>query len=155
MFEKIKELFADLTGDTPSDRDLTEDEFQLAAAALLVHATHIDGTIEKSETQKLHEILCARFDMTSSDATKLIREAEIKEQDSVDLFGFTSVLTRNLDQPGRQKIVEMLWEIVLADGIIHEFENNLVWRASELLGVSTQDRIRLRKEVEARANGSK
>ncbi len=37
----------------------------------------------------------------------------------------------------------MLWEIVLADGVLHEFESNLVWRASELLGVSTQDRVRL------------
>ena len=58
---------------------------------------------------------------------------------------------RELDQDGRQRMVEMLWEIVLADGVLHEFESNLMWRASELLGVSTQDRVRLRKLVESRA----
>jgi len=39
---------------------------------------------------------------------------------------------------------------VLADGVVHEFEANLVWRAAELLGVSTRDRVLLRKAVEAR-----
>ena len=42
----------------------------------------------------------------------------------------------------------------VADGIVHEFESNLVWRASELLGVSTRDRVRLRKLVESRQSGA-
>ncbi len=37
----------------------------------------------------------------------------------------------------------MLWEVVMADGVIHEFESNLVWRTAELLGVSTRDRVTL------------
>jgi uncharacterized tellurite resistance protein B-like protein len=38
----------------------------------------------------------------------------------------------------------------MADGVIHEFESNLVWRTAELLGVSTRDRVELRREVAAR-----
>jgi uncharacterized tellurite resistance protein B-like protein len=41
----------------------------------------------------------------------------------------------------------------MADGVLHEFESNLVWRAAELLGVSTRDRVRLRKLVESRMGG--
>ncbi len=44
----------------------------------------------------------------------------------------------------------MLWELVYADGEVNEFEDNVVWRVSELLGVSPRDRIRMRQEVEAR-----
>ena len=55
------------------------------------------------------------------------------------------------DQEGRQRIIEMLWEMAMADGVVHEFESNLVWRAAELLGVSTRDRVRLRKMVASRA----
>jgi uncharacterized tellurite resistance protein B-like protein len=47
-------------------------------------------------------------------------------------------------------MVEMLWEVAYADGVLHEFESNLVWRAAELLGVSTRDRVELRKAVESR-----
>ena len=38
--------------------------------------------------------------------------------------------------PGRKQIIEMLWEIAMADPAAHEFESNLVWRVAELLGVS-------------------
>jgi uncharacterized tellurite resistance protein B-like protein len=59
---------------------------------------------------------------------------------------------RELNQDGRKRIVEMLWEVVMADGVVHEFESNLVWRTAELLCVSTRDRVMLRKAVEARVS---
>ena len=37
-------------------------------------------------------------------------------------------------RPGRLGIVEMMWEIVFADGRVNEFEDNLMWRAADLLG---------------------
>lgn len=152
MLDKIKKLFGELSGGKGGSQDLGEEELRVASAALLVHASVVDGAVERAETDTLKDLLRARFELSTEDAHQLLREAERREHDSVDLYGFTSVLSRNLDQEGRQKIVEMLWEVVLADGVIHEFENNLVWRTAELLGVSTRDRIRLRKEVEARAS---
>jgi uncharacterized tellurite resistance protein B-like protein len=41
----------------------------------------------------------------------------------------------------------MMWEIVYADGQRDELEDNLVWRAADLLGVSQQERIALRRRV--------
>ena len=44
-------------------------------------------------------------------------------------------------------MVEMMWEIIYADGAVSEFEDNLVWRAADLLGISAQERIALRERV--------
>ena len=44
----------------------------------------------------------------------------------------------------------MLWEIAMADRVVHEFESNLVWRVAELLGVSARDRVLMRKTVASR-----
>jgi len=41
----------------------------------------------------------------------------------------------------------MLWEIVYADGKVSEFEDNLIWRAADLLGISSRERIELRRQV--------
>jgi uncharacterized tellurite resistance protein B-like protein len=81
---------------------------------------------------------------------ELFEDSADRERDAVDLYRFTSVLCRELDQDGRKRVVEMLWEVVLADGQVDEFESNLVWRVAELIGVSTRDRVTLRKQVEAR-----
>jgi uncharacterized tellurite resistance protein B-like protein len=50
-----------------------------------------------------------------------------------------------VDEAGRIRIVEMMWELVYADGKVSEFEENVVWRAADLLGVSSRDRIELKR----------
>src|SRR5262245_7643858 len=99
---------------------------------------------------QLKKLLQEHFELEGEDARSLLVEAVVREHESVDLYRFTSVLCRQLDQDGRKRIVEMLWEVVMADGVVHEFESNLVWRTAELLGVSTRDRVTLRKVVEKR-----
>jgi uncharacterized tellurite resistance protein B-like protein len=147
---KFKELFERVAGDESRAGNLREEELPLAAAALLVHGAVIDGQVDTKERRKLKAILQTRLDLGSDDARRLLGEAEVREHEAVDLYRFTSVLCRGLDQDGRKRIVEMLWEVVMADGVVHEFEANLVWRAAELLGVSTRDRVLLRKAVASR-----
>jgi uncharacterized tellurite resistance protein B-like protein len=126
---------------------LAPDDHRLAAAALLFHVIAIDGTISDAERQKLRELLARRFALAANDTDELIAAARSVESEAVDLYGFTSVLKRHLNEADREKIVEMMWELVFADGEVHEFEDNLVWRVAELLGVSSQARIRLKQAV--------
>lgn len=150
LWTRVKD-FVENFGDSGDDAvDLGAEEVRLAAAALLVHATIVDGEVDRREGEVLRDVLERRFDLDKGRAGRLIKQAAEKEKEAVDLYGFTSVLTRRLDRQGRLKIVEMLWEVVIADGVIHEFEANLVWRAAELLGVTSRDRIMLRKQVESR-----
>jgi uncharacterized tellurite resistance protein B-like protein len=144
---RFKEFFDRVLGEDQRALTLREEELQLAAAALLVHASVVDGHVDPEERQKLKALLTSRFDLDGQEMRRLLGEAEAWEHESVDLYSFTSVLCRELDQDGRKRIIEMLWEVVMADGVVHEFENNLVWRAAELLGVSTRDRVMLRKAV--------
>jgi uncharacterized tellurite resistance protein B-like protein len=49
-----------------------------------------------------------------------------------------------------------MWQIVHADGRVTEFEDNLIWRAADLLHVPSQVRIALRQRVAERdLNGSR
>jgi uncharacterized tellurite resistance protein B-like protein len=77
----------------------------------------------------------------------LIDKATAAEREAVDLYHFTSLLNRVLDEEGRAKVVEMMWEIVYADGTRDELEDNLLWRAADLLGVSQNERIALRQRI--------
>ena len=57
---------------------------------------------------------------------------------------------REVDEAGRRRIVEMMWEMVFADGKVTEFEDNVLWRAADLLGISGRDRIDLKHLVQER-----
>ena len=65
----------------------------------------------------------------------------------MDLFSFTRILRDEYDQEERFKIIEMMWEVAYADGVLHDFESNLIRRATGLLHVSDQESGDARKRV--------
>jgi uncharacterized tellurite resistance protein B-like protein len=147
MFESFKNFISDIVDGDKHPSQFADNDYRLAAAALLVHAAAIDGEMSQSERDTLHAVLKRRFDLDEAATAELIDKATVAERESVDLYHFTQLLNRALDEPGRARIVEMMWEIVYADGRRDELEDNLMWRAADLLGVSTRERIELRQRV--------
>ncbi len=149
MFDAFKKLVSDLVdGETHPSR-FADNDYRLSAAALLIHAAAIDGVISDIERERLHAIIKRWFDLDDAATDELLRKATEVELESIDLYHFTSVLGRSLDEDGRRRVVEMMWEIAYADGRVSEFEDNLIWRAADLLGVSTRERVELRQRVAA------
>ncbi len=103
-----------------------------------MHAAAIDGEMSQSERDKLHAVIKQRFALDDAATDELIEKATAAEHESVDLYHFTHLLNRALDEAGRARIIEMMWQIVYADGRRDELEDNLLWRAADLLGVSPQ-----------------
>jgi uncharacterized tellurite resistance protein B-like protein len=153
MFESFKSFISDFVDGDKHPSQFAEDDYRLAAAALLVHAAAIDGEMSRSERDALHAIIKKRFNLDDAATNELIDKATAAEQESVDLYHFTHLLNRALDEDGRAKIVEMMWEIVYADGQRDELEDNLLWRAADLLGVSARERIELRRRVGGESAG--
>jgi uncharacterized tellurite resistance protein B-like protein len=150
MFATLRSLVTDLLDDR-SEHAYEESDYRLAAAALLVRAAMIDGHFDDAERARLHERLKRRFDLDDAAADILIEQATVAEHEAVDLYRFTSLLNRSLDDDGRRHMVELMWEIVYADKRVSEFEDNLLWRVADLLHVPSRDRIELRRRVAAQA----
>lgn len=155
MFRTLSEFISDITGGQRDAAAFAEGDYRLAAAALLVHVMCIDGAVTDEESAIIKNILASRFDLTNADAEALLELAIAKDAEAVDLYAFTSVLNRALDDEGRRRVVEMMFEVAYSDGDLSEFEDNLVWRAAELLNVGSRERIQIRREVreETEADG--
>jgi uncharacterized tellurite resistance protein B-like protein len=147
MFDAFKSFISDFVDGGKHPDQFGDDDYRLAAAALLVHAATIDGAMTDSEAAKLHAVLKQGFALDDATTATLIAKATAAEHESVDLYHFTHSLNRALNDGGRARIVEMMWQIVYADGRRDELEDNLLWRAADLLGVSPQERIALRRRV--------
>lgn len=146
MLDSLKAIFDDLLGTSPPPA-FAPDDYRIAAAALLVNMAHADGHVAPQEQARLRRLVQERFDLDPSAARDLIRKAEASEREAVDLFQFTSVLKRALDDQGRLAVVELLWDMAYADGKADEIEENIVWRVAELLGVSSRDRMILKQKA--------
>jgi uncharacterized tellurite resistance protein B-like protein len=147
MLQILREFLNDVgVGEKPASR-FSEGDYRLAAAALLIHVMSVDGQETAAELDKLQQLLKRQFDLGDDAAEELIAAATAADREAVDLYSFTSLINRSLDEDGRRRIVRMMWEMVYADGRVNEFEDNILWRASDLLGVSQRDRVEMRREV--------
>jgi uncharacterized tellurite resistance protein B-like protein len=147
MFNSFKSFISDFVDGGKHPSQFADGDYRLAAAALLVHAGAIDGEMTESESTTLRAVLKRSFQLDDAATDELIEKATAAEHESVDLYHFTQLLNRSLNEAGRARIVEMMWEIVFADGKRDELEDNLLWRAADLLGVSPRERIDLRRRV--------
>jgi uncharacterized tellurite resistance protein B-like protein len=155
MLDGLRQFIADVVSpEAPHGRAFDDHDYRLAATALLIHVVSLDGEPSANERRKLHGLSESRFGLAPGTADRMIASATRVEGDAVDLYHFTSVIMRRADDAGRLKIVEMMWEIAYADGAVTEFEDNVVWRAADLLGVSSRDRIELKHQVAARQDAA-
>jgi uncharacterized tellurite resistance protein B-like protein len=149
MFRSIKSFIADIAGDAaprPSAGDSA-----LAITALLVRVATVNREMTTARGMMLHAIVKSRFELDDRTTARLVKESAVVVSAAVDLYRFTRQLNEVLDQEGRRQIIQMMWQIVYADGIADEFELNLIWRTADLLGVSTRQRVELRQRVLADA----
>ena len=155
MLDGLRQFIADVVSPTAhQDQAFDDTGYRLAATALLIHVVSLDGEPSDLEKRKLHSLLESRFGLDSGTADRLIASATRAEGEAVDLYHFTSVIMRSVNEEGRLRIVEMMWELAYADGEVTEFEDNVVWRAADLLGVSSRDRIELKHRIVGRQSGA-
>ena len=151
MLDGLRHFIADVISPTAHEtRSFDDTGYRLAATALLIHVISLDGEPSEIEKRKLHSLLESRFELDPGTADQLITAATLVEGEAVDLYHFTSVIMRSVDEEGRLRIIEMMWELVYVDGEVSEFEDNVVWRAADLLGVSSRDRIELKRRIVGR-----
>lgn len=125
-------------------------DYRLAVAALLVHTAAIAGNMSDLRRGQLHTVIKREFGLEEATADELVAEAIKAEHEAVDLYHFTSLINRSLDEGGRRRVVEMMWEIIYADGRVTDFESNLMWRAADLLSISPRERIELGRRIASR-----
>lgn len=146
MLDRIRNLFAD-----PAPAlDRREFDRNLAAAALLVEAALLDGHFAEKERAAICAILQRNFTLTAADAEELVVEAEKAQAEANHLVRFTRAIKDAYGPDERAAMLEMLWEVAYADGVLHHYEANLLRRISGLLYVSDREAGAARKRVLAR-----
>ncbi len=150
MFDHILSL---LSGDAPAAGKAGS--LQVAVAALMVQAACMDDTFDAAERSTIERLLAERFDLPPDAVQRLLASAEKRAEDSSQLYPFTRIAIERLDARERVQVIEMLWEVAYADGVLDPDEDMLLRRVAGLLYVSDFDRGAARKRVLGRISLAK
>jgi uncharacterized tellurite resistance protein B-like protein len=120
----------------------------------MYHVMDADGVRHDAEWERRKELLAESYGVTGEALDRLVKAGGEANEEAIDLYAFTSVLKRNLDEKARMEFIGLMWEIVFADGELHELEDHTLWRIAELIGVERRDRILARQRAQAAAPGA-
>lgn len=146
MIQRLKSFLA---GETSAQEvELSpEDELAAAAIAVFVEAALLDGGFGGDERQIILQLMTERFQIPETEAASMIDSAASDEEHSNKLYSATRTIRDGFGIEERIDVMEMLWQVAYADGVLHDYEANLVRRVAGLLYVQDQDSGRARKRA--------
>ena len=147
MLDRLRKMFgADEAGaDGPGHHSV--DDLHLAAAVLLVETARMDDAIGEDERAMIVELVRSRFELSDEAVESVVELADQVAHDAVELSRFTRRIRDDFDHEERIEMIEMLWRVVYADGVVHDHEANLLRRVAGLLYVSDRESGEARKRA--------
>jgi len=128
-------------------KEQSSDSGNILIAALLIHAAKIDDNYTDVEKKIIIKTITQLKNINFSEAEKLLKLAEKKEEESNQIVEFTREI-KKYPMEFRLKLIEIIWKIVYSDGASDSYESNLIRRICGLLYISDKDSGIIKMKVE-------
>ena len=135
MLDFLKKLVAGDGSDTIDDGE----RLRLAASALLFRALYVDGEAHPSEEAQVRRVVEEEFGLDEEAVERLLADARKSAETATDLHGWTKIVNAEYSDDEKLHLMEVMWRVVLADGVIDENESALMRRLAGLIHVSDVD----------------
>ena len=122
-------------------------DIRTATCALFLEMARTDGEFSETEQDRVLSILKNDYDLSEEDAVALIEETNLELEQSIDLWQFTKRINQSYSNKEKIRVIQMLWQIVYADGTLDEHEHYLVRKLSTLLRLSHEELIEAKRRV--------
>lgn len=147
MFDQLMNFLKAPAQDTKKPADL-----RVAIAALLLEAAHRDDSFGPDERRVIEHLLTAKFQLSADECAQLMTSTEVKVKDMVQLHPYTHTVFERMEPEERVQVIEMLWEVAYADGVLDPEEDALIRKVAGLIYVEDRERMMARQRVVARMN---
>ena len=151
MIGTIQQFFTKHIKTRPESSELaSEHSLMIATAALLIEMMRADSEITDEEQEIITERMKSSFRLSDEETTDLLKLAEDSIWESNGYFEFTSLMNRGFGYEEKIRVIEYLWEVAFADGILSMHEEYMVRKIANLIHVAHRDFIDAKLRVRQR-----
>jgi len=144
MMNRIKALLGAPSAGEPAD---PRERIQVATCVLLLEMAHADETLHTLEAQLVGDLLSRRFDLPQQDVDELMALADRERRQSHDLFQFAKEINAHFSREEKLEIMDTLWRIIYADGVLDKYEDALIRQLATLLRLTHREMIEVKVAV--------
>ena len=135
MFSNLKSAIKKITSKDKKEEEYKGEDIQ-AVIILLLEACQIDGETDEVEIEYVNKLLINKFNFTESESKENINQAISNSEERVEIFSQIKIILNEMDHKERIDVIEMMWGVILSDGVVDDFEANLMRRMNGLLYIS-------------------
>ena len=135
MFSNLKAAIQKVTSKDSGEEEYKGEDIQ-AVIVLLLEACQIDGETDNVEIEYITNLLINKFNFTQSEAEENINKTLKNNAERIEIFSQIKIILNEMDHNERIEVIEMMWGVILSDGVVDDFEANLMRRMNGLLYIS-------------------
>ena len=135
MFSNLKSAIQKITSQDKKEEEYRGEDIQ-AVIILLLEACQIDGETGKVEIEYIKKLLISKFNFNETEANRNINQALEDSDKRIEIFSQVKIILNEMDHNERIEVIEMMWGVILSDGVVDDFEANLMRRMNGLLYIS-------------------
>ena len=135
MFSNLKSAIQKITSKEKKEEEYKGEDIQ-AVIILLLEACQIDGETDEVEIEYINKLLINKFNFTETESKENINQAISNSEERVEIFSQIKIILNEMDHKERVDVIEMMWGVILSDGVVDDFEANLMRRMNGLLYIS-------------------
>ena len=119
-------------------QDANSESLETSVTTLLIHAAKLDENYSQDEKIIINKCLVELGFGEKEEVKELMDRCEVLEKENNQILHLTQEI-KKLKYTDRLKIIEVLVQVVYADGKMDEFEDNLIRRVCGLVYVENAD----------------
>jgi len=127
---------------------IAKNQLQLITATLLIEVSKADFTQDETELDRIKNLLQDHFELALTEVDALIAQAQSNSDKVTSIQHMTRELNETISQQDKISIIELMWQVVYADGEKDCYEEHLMRQVSDLLYVSHEHFIKARLKAE-------
>jgi len=145
MIKKLQQMWKSAAS---SPKEARKHDVSLAVAALMVEVMRMDGHLHDAERNTMVIALEKRFALSASEIHTLIEDAAAQVDLALDMHQFTSIVVKGFSTAERIEILTELWAVAMADGTVDPYEEQVIRRMADLLGIHHRQFIQAKLAAE-------
>ncbi len=149
MISKLESIVNKYLKEPVSIHDDRNEQIMISTAVLFLEMAYADFEISDEEESRLKEILQELFDLDEDEIDELLETARESRSHRQDIWMFTDVVKSYFNRNQKRRILENLWRLIFADGHIDRYEDALIRKITNLIGLEHGDMIQAKLKIKA------
>ena len=145
IFEKLKK-------DNLKTQELTSIDKAILISTLLVECARSDDNFTDKEKEQIKKILKNKLHLDASEVEKCFETANESSEKNIEIYSLTKEIRDNFNKDEILFIFELLWKIILSDGVIDDFESSMMTKLTGLFHLTGKENAEAKQNAQSALN---